>query len=178
MQGVLRMSELECWLGQIAERPDDHVTRAVFADWLEEREYPQAPAVRASRDAMECLLEFPALDEKVVCGDRFSPTQYAQTGYFQAGPQLRPVWRLSGFSSWVISHCNLYFDATRTQTQVLVTQKVGSTHIPAINWQSVVVSGVGFPGTDAYKAANFTLSLSADPPSLVRWSVGVQVWGN
>lgn len=172
------MSELDCWLDQIAERPDDHVTRLVFADWLEERDYPQASAVRASRDAVECLLEFPAVDESLVCADRLAPTTHTYTGHFQSRRVLRPLFRLSGFSSWKIISGTFYPKTTANAVEIIVTQKTSnSTHIPAIIWRSFVSGGFDLTETQCYLAQNFSLSVSTDPPTSVNWSLVVEVRG-
>ena len=51
--------DTELWLKSIAEAPADAHLRLVFADWLQDRDDERAEAVRSSRDAEECLLEFP-----------------------------------------------------------------------------------------------------------------------
>jgi uncharacterized protein (TIGR02996 family) len=50
--------EIENWLKQIAESPEDLTLRMVFADWLQDRGYPEAEAVRVG-DAEAALCEMP-----------------------------------------------------------------------------------------------------------------------
>lgn len=53
------MSEIEGWLAQIGNCPEDRTVRLVFADWLQDAGDLRADAVRSAPTAEEALLEFP-----------------------------------------------------------------------------------------------------------------------
>jgi uncharacterized protein (TIGR02996 family) len=53
------MNDDEAFLAAIAERPDDDLTRLVYADWLEERDDPRAEYVRLAVEAARDVTQSP-----------------------------------------------------------------------------------------------------------------------
>ncbi len=83
--------EQEAFVAQLRDNPEDHATRLVYADWLDDHDQPEeADRMRKWRSAREWLARFASSHDQtlqgvVAIGDGYDPKAVGQRDYGDTG---------------------------------------------------------------------------------------------